>query len=93
MEAALAVFSTAGARRLGNGELQRSVVSALRAASQPLRIAEVRLAVERRLLKPVSTSSVNACMSAGARQTGRFERVAAGVYRIADEASGSVSGS
>ena len=69
-------------RRLGNGELQSGVIRILEAADRPLRVGEVRLAVERCLRKPVSASSVNACLSVGARRAGRFERVGAGLYRL-----------
>jgi hypothetical protein len=58
------------------------VISALEAADQPLGVAEVRSAVQRGLRKPVSASSVNACLSVGACRTGRFERVAS-LYRLA----------
>ena len=71
------------ARRLGNGELQRAVIRILEGADAPLSVAEMRLAVERSLGKAVSRSSVNACPSVGARRVGRFERVAAGLYRLA----------
>jgi hypothetical protein len=71
------------ARRLGNGELQRAVIRILEAADGPLSVAEVRLAVERSLGKVVSRSSVSACLSVGARRVGRFERVAAALYRLA----------
>jgi hypothetical protein len=71
------------ARRLDNGDIQRAVIRILEAADGPLSVAEVRLAVERSLGKVVSRSSVNACLSVGARRVGRFERVAAGLYRLA----------
>lgn len=70
-------------RRLGNGELQRAVIAALESAERPLRVREVRVAVERCLRKPVSASSVNACLSVGARGHGRFERGGPGLYRLA----------
>ncbi|HEX4187654.1 MAG TPA: hypothetical protein VHY83_07145 [Solirubrobacteraceae bacterium] len=70
-------------RRLGNGELQRLVISALEAADRPLGVGEVRLAVQRALRKPVSASSVSACLSVGACRAGRFERVGRGLYRVA----------
>jgi len=70
-------------RRLGNGELLLAVIRILESADRPLRVGGVRLAVERRLRKPVSASSVNACLSVGERRTRRFERVGAGLYRLA----------
>ena len=68
--------------RLGNGELQSAVIRVLEAAGRPLGIREVRLAVEQRLRKPVSESSVNACLSVGARRTGHFQRVSPGCYQL-----------
>jgi hypothetical protein len=100
LEAALAAFAEArvGGRRrqqaafvqppcrLGNGELQSAVIRVLEAAGRPLGIREVRLAVERRLRKPVPESSVNACLSVGARRTGHFQRVSPGCYQLSSEA-------
>jgi hypothetical protein len=70
-------------RRLGNGEIQRAVIAALESAERPLRVTEVRVAAERCLRKPVSASSVNACLSVGARRPGRFERAGPGLYQLA----------
>src|SRR5271165_117995 len=99
LETTLAAFSEGGARpesresaplvpaprRLANRELQLAVVRALGGAGRPLRVAEVCRAAERELHKPVSRSSVNACLSVGARPSGRFERVARGLYRLGRE--------
>src|SRR5436305_13523976 len=70
------------ARRLCNGELQRAVIGILEAADGPLSVAEVRLAVERSLGKVVSRSSVNACLSVGARRFGPFELVPPALARL-----------
>ena len=76
------VALTPATHRLGSGELQRAVTGILGAADRALRVTEVRSAAQRRLRKPVSASSVNACLSVGARREGRFERVGAGLYRL-----------
>jgi hypothetical protein len=69
-------------RRLGNGVVQRAVVKALVAADQPMRLAEVHLAVEGLgHTHTVSKDSINWCLSTGARgKEPRFERVARGCY-------------
>lgn len=70
-------------RRLGNGVVQRAVVKVLAAAKEPMRGADIHLAVERLLGHPISKNSVSWCLASGARAEGpRFERVAYGCYRL-----------
>jgi hypothetical protein len=65
--------------RLGNGAVQRAVVSALVATDGPMRSAEIHLAVERLLGHPVSKNSVSWCLATGARaRIPRFQRTAPG---------------
>jgi hypothetical protein len=69
--------------RLGNGEVKRAVIKALAEADRPMRCAEIHLAVECLLGRPVSTNSVGWCLAAGAKgKEPRFERVSLGVYRL-----------
>jgi hypothetical protein len=70
-------------RRLGNGVVQRAIVKVLGATDQPMRLAEVHLAVEGLLGRTVSKDSINWCLSTGVRgKEPRFERVARGCYRL-----------
>jgi hypothetical protein len=69
--------------RLRNGLIQKAVIQALAAAPEPMRVSDVRTAVERLLRMPVSRHSVNSCLSKGARGSqARFERVGVGRYRL-----------
>jgi hypothetical protein len=69
--------------RLGNGVVQRAVVSVLAASAEPMRGTDIHLAVERLLGHPVSKNSVSWCLAAGVRaKEPRFERVARGCYRL-----------
>ena len=69
--------------RLGNGEVKRAVIKALAEANRPMRAADIHLAVERLLGRPISKNSVGWCLAAGAKGKGpRFERVAYGFYRL-----------
>jgi hypothetical protein len=68
-------------RRLGNGVVQRAIFSVLEAAGRPMRVAEVHRGVEESLEIPVSRGSINSCLSLGARECVRFERIAFGCYR------------
>lgn len=69
--------------RLGNGVVQAAVVKVLAAADRPMRMAEVRTAVDALLGRPVSKDSINWCLSTGARgKEPRFERVGRGCYRL-----------
>lgn len=69
--------------RLGNGVVQRAVVSVLAVAQRPMRAPEVRAAVEDLLGHPVSKGSISWCLAAGARgKEQRLERVARGCYRL-----------
>jgi hypothetical protein len=71
--------------KLGNGVVQDAVVKVLVAADRPMRLAEVRTAVDALLGHPVSKDSINCCLSTGARGNNpRFERVAPGCYRLRD---------
>jgi hypothetical protein len=70
--------------RLGNGVVQKAVISAFVAAGRPMGVSEVQMAVEAQLGHPVSRDSINSCLSSGARgQEPRFERVAHGCYSLA----------
>jgi hypothetical protein len=69
--------------KLGNGVVQAAVVKALARADHPMRLAEVRTAVDALLGHPVSKDSINWCLSTGVRgKEPRFERVACGSYRL-----------
>jgi hypothetical protein len=71
--------------RLGNGEMQRSIVKVLAAANGPMRRADIHRAVERLLGRPVSKHSVSWCLCVGVRaKVPRFERVSYGCYGLAD---------
>ena len=48
-----------------------------------MRVAEVHCGVEESLGIPVSRSSINSCLSLGARDCVRFERIASGCYQLA----------
>jgi hypothetical protein len=70
--------------RLGNGVVQRAVIKVLAAACGPMRGANIHLAVERLLGRPVSKHSVSWCLCVGVRaKEPRFERVSYGCYRLA----------
>jgi hypothetical protein len=69
--------------RLGNGEVKRAVVKALAEADRPMRAADIHLAVERLIGRPISKNSVGWCLGVGAKgKEPRFERVAYGSYRL-----------
>lgn len=69
-------------RRLGNGAIQR-VAARVMAQGGPMKLADIRLAIEERLGRPVSYASVEWCLrtSVGAREPW-VERVRPGWYRI-----------
>jgi hypothetical protein len=72
-----------GAKRLGNGVVQRAAIGALAAADRVLTVAEVQVAVEERLGMAVSRDSVRSCLSSGVRSPHpAFERAAPGCYRL-----------
>jgi hypothetical protein len=74
--------AVAGAKRLGNGVVQRAVMGALVAARGVLTVAEVQGAVEERLGMEVSRDLVRSCLSSGARGPHPiFERTDPGCYR------------
>ena len=69
--------------RLGNGEVTRAVVKVLVAIHGPMRAADIHLAVERLLERPVSKESVHWCLRRGiSGEHPRFERVSYGMYRL-----------
>ncbi len=69
--------------KLGNGVVQAAVLKVLAAADRPMRLPEVRTAVDALLGRPVSKDSISWCLSTGARGAEpRFERVARGSYRL-----------
>jgi len=69
--------------KLGNGVVQAAVVKVLATVDRPMRLAEVRTAVDALLEQPVSKDSINSCLSMGARgNEPRFERVGRGCYRL-----------
>jgi hypothetical protein len=69
--------------RLGNSVVQRAIVKVLAAANEPMRRADIRLAVERLLGRPVSINSVGSCLETGVRaKQPRFERVRYGLYQL-----------
>jgi hypothetical protein len=68
--------------RLGNGEVKRAVIKALAEADRPMRGADIHLAVERLIGRPISKNSVGWCLAAGAKgKEPLFERIAQGYYR------------
>lgn len=70
-------------RKLGNGAVQRAIVTVLETAGRPMRLAEVHLAVEGLLGRAVSKDSIKWCLSTAVRsKEPRFERVARGCYRL-----------
>ena len=70
------------AKRLGNGAVYRAVTLAL-ADGQPMKLADIRTAVETICGGPVSLESVSWCLRMGSRKDpARFERVARGFYRL-----------
>jgi hypothetical protein len=73
-----------GTKRLGNGVVQRALVTALAVSDGPMGVCEAQAAVEALLGHCVSRDSVNSCLSTGARGVRpRFERVAPGRYQLA----------
>jgi len=71
-----------GAKRLGNGVVQRAVIGALVAARRVLTVVEVQGAAEERLGMEVPRGSVRSCLSSGARGPHPvFERTDPGCYR------------
>jgi hypothetical protein len=82
MRARQSAAAVVGAKRLGNGVVQRAVMGALVAAPRVLTVAEVQVAVEERLGIEVSGDSVRSCLSTGARGPRPiFERADPGCYR------------
>jgi hypothetical protein len=72
-----------GAKRLGNGVVQRALVEVFLEAGRPMGVGEAHLALEVLLGRSVSRDSVNSCLSTGARAARhRFERVAPGRYQL-----------
>jgi hypothetical protein len=70
--------------RLGNGVVQRAVMTALAEADRPMDVGEAHRAVEGLLGYPVSRDSVSSCLSTGTRaERSRCERVGRGRYQIA----------
>lgn len=73
-------------RRLGNGAVQRAVVSVLSAAARPMRLREIRSAVDSLLGQPVSVDSLDWSLRNGCRgERPCFERVARGKYCLRDQ--------
>jgi hypothetical protein len=73
-------------RRLGNGVVQRAVVEVLAAAGRPMRLSEIRSAVDDLLGQPVSVESVSWSLRLGCRgEQPRFERIKHGIYRLRDQ--------
>ena len=69
--------------KLGNGVVLAAVVKALAVADRPMRLSEVRTAVDALLGQSVSKDSIGWCLSTGTRgDEPRFERVARGCYRL-----------
>jgi hypothetical protein len=69
--------------RLGNGVVQRAVVKVLGAAEQPMRVAEIRRAVEAALGQAVSYESVSWSLRTGSHgPRSRFERASYWCYRL-----------
>ncbi len=55
-----------GAKRLGNGVVQRALVEVFLEAGRPMGVGEALLALEVLLGRSVSRGSVNSCLSTGA---------------------------
>jgi hypothetical protein len=73
------------AMRLGNGAVCRGVTRVL-ADGQPMKLADIRTAVETICGGSVSIESVSWCLRMGSRKDpARFERVARGVYRLSPQ--------
>lgn len=73
------------AKRLGNGAVRRAVTRVL-ADGQPMKLADIRSAVETICGGPVSIESVSWCLRMGSRiDPARFERVARGMYRLSPQ--------
>lgn len=69
--------------KLRCGAIQQAVTAVLREADEPLAAQEIHAAVESRLDQPVSRDSVHWCLSTGAKgESGRYERVSTGWYRL-----------
>lgn len=76
-------LAPAPTERLGNGEVMRAVVKVLAAADGPMRAADIHLAVERLLERPVSKESVQCCLRRGVSgEHPRFGRVRYGMDRL-----------
>jgi hypothetical protein len=71
-------------KRLGNGVVQRALIRALAEADRALDVAEAHAAVEALLGRSVSRDSVSSGLSTGARGAWCFDRVARGLYQLAD---------
>jgi hypothetical protein len=72
--------------RLANGAVQRAAVKVLSAADGPMRLREIRSAVDNLLGQPVSIESLSWSLCKGCRgERPRFERVVHGVYRLRDQ--------
>jgi hypothetical protein len=70
-------------RRLGNGAVQRAAARVL-AGGEPLKLADIRAAIERMFDRPVSYASVEWCMRTGVRGSPPWaERTKPGWYRLA----------
>lgn len=71
-------------QRLGNGVVQRAIIGVLAEAGEPMPIAVIHAAVERRLGQSVSMDSVSWCLRMDVKkgEGGRFERTSYGVYRL-----------
>ena len=70
-------------KRLGNGVVQRAVVSVLETVQRPVTVLQVQVAVVDLLGHPVSKGSINCCLSTGTLgENPRFERVERGCYRL-----------
>lgn len=68
-------------RRLSNGVIQRAAARVL-ADEQPLKLADIRAAIEKLLGQPVSYASVEWCMRMGVRGSAPWAvRVKPGWYR------------
>lgn len=70
------------ARRLGNGVVQRAIARVL-VDGQPMKLADIRTAVEEFLGESVSIESVGWCLRVGSRkETPQFSRPARGFYQL-----------
>lgn len=72
--------------RLANGAVQRVIVKVLSTADCPMRLSEIRSAVDQLLGRSVSIESVSWSLRQGCRgERPCFERVAYGVYGLRDQ--------